>query len=287
MPSYEPAPHEPCPCRSGGAYRRCCARIAPLVERAMRLCGAGKYAEALGVLEESESDSVELLGRRATVLRLLGQNERFDELIGEALSRNPEYPRGLYLRAVSSMERNDWGAAALDLRKCESLLPPADHERRAEALTNLGVCLFNAGDIPGARDAWGTALRCRPDDDLARLNLLMLLGDHSGIRDAVTAEFAVEEPGDRAVIEAEREIRAIFSRAVAAQKAGRPADAIALYEELLERDPGSADSAMNLGICCLDIGDRRGALSAFRRFLALEPSSRDAVRIRKLLQSLR
>lgn len=281
--AFVPAPEDPCPCRSGATYAACCAPDAERIEEAMNLCEEGSCEDALALLA---GDGVELMGRRATVLRLLGRVEESEALVAAALERNPDYPRGLYLRAAAAAERGDPAAAARDLERCERLLPAADRERRAEALTNLGVARFNAGDRDGARDAWRRALALEPDDELARLNLLALARDGTGARDRVAAEFAVEETGDSLVLSNERRVAALFERAVAAQKSGRPDEAADLYEEILELDPVAADALLNLGLASLEIGDRRGARAAFERFLELEPRSREAARVKKLLATL-
>lgn len=282
--AYVPEPADPCPCRSGATYAACCAPDAERVEEAMNLCEEGSFEDALTLLA---GGSVELMGRRATVLRLLGRALESDALVAAALARNPDYPRGLYLRASSAAERGDHAAAARDLERCERLLPPADSARRAEALTNLGVALFNAGDRDGAREAWRRALALEPDDELARLNLLALARDGAGGRDRVAAEFAVEETGDSLVLSNERRVAALFEKAVEAQKGGRHEEAVGLYEEILELDPVAADALLNLGLASLEIGDRRGARAALERFVALEPRSREARRIAKLLARLK
>lgn len=281
---FAPAPEDPCPCRSGSPYALCCAPDEARIEEAMGLAEDGDCEDALLLLA---GESVELMGRRATVLRLLGRIDESEALVAAALARNPDYPRGLYLRASAAAERGDHASAARDLERCARLLPPLDLAHRAEAMTNLGVALFNLGDRDGARDAWRRALALEPDDELARLNLLSLARDGAGGRDRVAAEFVIEETADSLALSNERRVAGIFARAVDAQKAGRPDEAVPLYEQVLELDPVSADALLNLGLASLEIGDRRGARAALERFLALEPRSGESARVKKLLSSLR
>ncbi len=284
MPAYVPPPAGPCPCRSGAVYGDCCARDAARIERAMRLCDEDRAEEALAILG---GDAVEILGRRAIVLRMLGRVDESERLVAAALARNPDYPRGLYLRASSLLERGDFRGAARDFERCEKLLPHDDFGRRAEAYTNLGVALYNAGDVSGAREAWRGAITVEPDNEFARMNLLRLADDGAGGRDRVASEFAVEEPGDTLALENDRRAARLFAEAVELQRSGRVDEAIPLYEEVFDLDPTSADACLNLGYAHDEIGDLRTARDWFERFLSLEPRSAEAERVKKVLARMK
>lgn len=69
----------------------------------------------------------------------------------------------------------------------------------------------------------------------------------------------------------------LFEAALAKQRAGRPADAVALYQQAIRRDPKVAEAHNNLGCALLVLGRLPEAVAALERAVALRPDYAEAL----------
>jgi tetratricopeptide (TPR) repeat protein len=113
-----------------------------------------------------------LLGR----LRLLErQCEDAEEILRRHLSIQPASLNGLIQLALSVLCQQRWHDGAAILRQTIAIKPDF-----AEAHYNLGYARARAGDLPGARQSYVVALRCRPgyvDAHVALAEILLRAGD--------------------------------------------------------------------------------------------------------------
>ena len=71
---------------------------------------------------------------------------------------------------------------------------------------------------------------------------------------------------------------ALLYLAGALASAGRSADALPYFERALKAGPASTMALNGLGLARLDLGDRAGAAAAFRESLRLDPKQADIAR---------
>ncbi len=151
---------------------------------------------------------------------------------------------------------------------------------------NLGVVLYNRGDLVGARTEFEAALALRPDRAKARLNLgiaLVELGEpdraetelarvvaaHPNSTNALNAlGVALIKQGrseaavpylERAVALADHDPYTLTHLAVALTAAGRPADALGHYRRAIALLPDAGVPRLGLARAHLALGDLRGA----------------------------
>ena len=71
------------------------------------------------------------------------------------------------------------------------------------------------------------------------------------------------------------------------RRLGQPEKAVRYFRRAGRLDPGHANSALNLGVVLLhDLKDKKGALEAWRKYLALNPQDQRAEMIRKVVAQL-
>jgi serine/threonine protein kinase len=68
--------------------------------------------------------------------------------------------------------------------------------------------------------------------------------------------------------------------------AGKPREALASFEQAKTRSPGFAPAYRGIGMAKSQLGDKRGAAAAFRKYLELAPSAGDAASIKARLEKL-
>ncbi|MCX7826531.1 MAG: tetratricopeptide repeat protein [Verrucomicrobiae bacterium] len=132
---------------------------------------------------------------------------------------------------------------------------------------NLGVAAFAQRDYPTAVESFQNCLMLAPQNVSARLFLgaaHLRLGDLDAAYRETRAALDLEPQNPDAV----------NNLAVIAHRHGRPTDAEARLNELMQRFPDYAPAHLNLArLYELDLKDKRRALEHYRRYAALEPAS--------------
>jgi len=189
-------------------------------------------------------------------------------LWGEAARLAPGKSRPLINLGVIAIDKGD-RRQALDLFSRAIALEP----RNAEALFNRGKLHLDAGEYRQAIDDLQMAVAANPGLVRARINLGIAridAGDLAGAEAELRAALAIEPRSPRALTNLAEILRATE----------RTGEAVALYREALDADPTYSHAAARLGVTLENLGDRRGALDAYREFLVRGTTSsadRDAV----------
>lgn len=69
---------------------------------------------------------------------------------------------------------------------------------------------------------------------------------------------------------------------------GKPKEAIEEYRRALKIDPNHVNANRNTGVVLTyDLGDKKGAIKAFEKYLEVAPTAPDAAQIRQLIQELK
>ena len=206
------------------------------------------YASAVGHLKAAlvlDPDAGEVHYPLAMAYRGLGDRERADRLLRRwrtdgpgapvrlpdplmaalnGVLRNPQYYRDLASRAAS---RGDWALAAAHYRTASGAAPEL-----AMLRLNLGAALERLGDVRGAEDAFGEALRFDPllyRAHYALGNLLARSGRDSEAIDRFTDAVA-HNPNFAA---------AHLALADALRRTERSESALASYRRVIELEPGN------------------------------------------------
>ncbi|OLD65013.1 MAG: hypothetical protein AUI47_03220 [Acidobacteria bacterium 13_1_40CM_2_68_5] len=196
-------------------------------------------------------------------------------LWGEAARLAPENVRPLINLGVVAAEKGERDKA-LDLFTRAIRLEP----RNAEALFNRGKLHLDAGEHDQAIADLQGAIVAAPGMVRARINLAIARID---VRDLDAAEAELRA----ALVIEPRNPRALTNLGEVLRATNRAPEAVILYRQALDADPTYSHAAARLGVTLENLGDRQGALAAYRVFLArgtTSPTDRDAVL--KKVQSL-
>ena len=137
------------------------------------------------------------------------------------------------------------------------------------AETNLGLALYESGDVPGAIRHGEEAIRILPGFASARSNLGVALAD-AGRFDEALAQYhrAIElDPSDPDVYN---------NLGTTYYRSHRFDEAIAAFRDALARRPGHASAQYNLGTALAAKGDFPAAAEALREAVRLDPGNPSA-----------
>jgi Flp pilus assembly protein TadD len=137
-----------------------------LVERAARLHGERRNAEAVELLRQAVELAPDDPTPRMLEVRLLVSLDRHDEALARAdelVAMQPGSPDVLHLRGMTRLSAGRAAAAEADLRRAVELAP----EHR-ESVTGLAVVLIEQRRLVEADDLLDWVLERWPDDDTAR-----------------------------------------------------------------------------------------------------------------------
>jgi tetratricopeptide (TPR) repeat protein len=149
------------------------------------------------------------------------------------------------------------------------------------ALGNLGFALAARGDATGAEEALRRLLRVQPRDARARYRLALLLEQQGRLAPALE-EYRLAARYDGRSADYQQ------AWGVAALRSGLPEEAVHAFRRALEEDPLRSASHKALGVTLVEmLGRRAEGEPHLRRALELNPTDRDAPRIRQLLAQKR
>jgi tetratricopeptide (TPR) repeat protein len=167
---------------------------------------------------------------------------------------------------------NDRGAYEEGLRVADQALALAGAD--ATAWTARGWSLENLGRLPEAEDAYRAALRFDPQSPWASVGLATVL-EKSGRTDEAGRIY--RSIADRGVSRQERDTDLLEIVGWSAFKAGRAAEAEALFRRCLEIEPRRTAVHFDLALTLLAAGRAQEALGQYRVGLD-EPDDADALR---------
>jgi tetratricopeptide (TPR) repeat protein len=256
-----------------------------------------KFEEARRWAEQARDTGADLpavLVALADVARLKGDLKEADTLLGRVAAAAPD-PGAEYVKALVGIDRGRPTEEILGLlsqvargedllrvlyRKARTLAAAGrnDEARRAiDRILALNRDHERTKSLAARIDAGLTvALRIDPAADSTRE-----VAAHSpagGARDGVLEAAEKPEPEKPAVVPAPAggegggavgggNVESMLTRALRMQENGQAAQAIELFEAVLERQPGNIDAMSGIGYCHLDRGNKGQAISWFRRAL--------------------
>jgi tetratricopeptide (TPR) repeat protein len=206
------------------------------------------------------------LNAQGTQLHMQGKLAKAADCYQQALALDDDNATSHNNLGFLLAQQRQWKEALKHLQKAVSLAP-----KSANFLSNLGQVLAGTGDVQDGLDILHKAANLDPTnaqvwDNLARLRLNM--GDAAG------AENAWRQAYRNATYDA----RIITSLATAIAMQNRHPEAIALYQQALDINPGYADAWAQLGVSLFLRQDYGSAREALQRALALDAANYTALR---------
>ena len=196
----------------------------------------------------------------AVVAHKEGRFAEAEAVYRAALARNAEDADAGNLLGVLCQQT---GRLAESRKLLEAVI--ARHPLMETAHNNLGVTLQAEGDLTGALDAYARAVALSPGYAEARHNIALLATD---LEDYARAEAELVE----ALRYAPKMPELYLALGNVHLGTGRLDSAMALYQALLDLDPGHAIGHNNIGMVFSRLGLPQAAIARFDRTLALDPS---------------
>ena len=179
--------NDACPCGSGLKYKKCCmlagqSSVRDLLRSAMQDIEAGLVKEADSVLEKvlsQQPDHPDALHLSGLVADRLGNSARALDRIGRAIARAPN--NAVYYNSLGILhgQRMRAGDALAAFRKALALRP-----LYPQALHNLALQLYGAGEFDEAESCYRRLLEASPEFVTGQVNLANLLQAQGRLDDA-------------------------------------------------------------------------------------------------------
>lgn len=135
----------------------------------------------------------------------------------------------------------------------------------ADAWHYLGICLYEQNRTGAALEALGRAERLRPDEPMHAANHARVLRETGDPASAL-------QRIDKALVPGHDNPRLVAERARILQRLQRADEAATQLASVLEANPADGELWRQLGECREQATDAQGALEAYDRALALDPS---------------
>ncbi|HEX2561725.1 tetratricopeptide repeat protein [Phenylobacterium sp.] len=220
---------------------------------------AARWARAGTEQHPKDSDLFNMLG---VALRRMGRLKEALEALDAAARLNPKNPAVLQNKGNVLNDLKD-GPGAVDVFTRLVRAQPGN----AELQRGLGRGYLHSGELAKAEMRYRLAVKLKPDNQDAWMDLLALLTDGYRIAEAVEAL-------DRAVAANPGSARLLEAKAVMLRRAGRRRDADAYLTELAATHPSQAWIHYQIGLTVADY-DRERANHHLRRAFELAPHSLD------------
>jgi predicted Zn-dependent protease len=279
-------PYSPCPCGSGKKFKWCCEPIYAGIVRAFEQEENGQHEAALRIMDQviaEHGGNPEAWGKKAELLYRHEQFQEADAVLEKAFAINPNYPFGLWLRAMIRFQEGEVAGALLLARKAADAYDPQAHSFLAQVYALIFELEMQMNRPVAARAALRQVLHYQPSDEELRKRFDELFGEKSNLPASARREYALQSPPANAP--AAR--RKAWDTAFAAVGKPRLGDFARIFGELTRQDQSDAAAWFNLAIASAWLGDNRAALAALDRYLDLETDETRAVTAATLMEVLR
>jgi tetratricopeptide (TPR) repeat protein len=222
---------------------------------------AGRRRDVLGSALRDRPGDLSLLmalGNSYPVGRSEGVGERL-RWFQAAVAAHPGSAAPHNNLGLALWNKGELDAAVVELREAVRLGP-----NLTRAHSNLGLALRDKGELDAAVAELRVAVRLDPESVLAHNNLGLVLADR-GETDAALAEYRMAIRLDPKYAHAHNNLGSVL------HQQGDHDGAIAAYREAIRVDPKYAIAHYNLGNVLDEKGDRDGAIAAYREAIRINP----------------
>jgi tetratricopeptide (TPR) repeat protein len=271
-----PDPYASCPCGSGKKFKWCCAAYFSTVEKAFEQERQGLHDAALQTIRglvDTHADSPAVWSYYAEFLYSAGQAEKAEEAISEALKRNPNFGRALFLRGLFREEEGELLGALLLYRKAAEAYDPEAHDQLAQVYERIFRTEFLLLNRPvAARAAHERLIHFMPADAELHEQFEGLFGDQSRLPAAARKKYA---------------FRPTAKPVPGAAATGKFSDARKAFEDLTRLTPDDPAAWFNLGVVLAWLGEQPQAVAALLKSIELETDDYRAEEAGALVEVLR
>jgi tetratricopeptide (TPR) repeat protein len=251
---------------------------APAAPRALTPAEPPKAVVTPKVAPKPKPDTPESLAAKADVLATAGQHDAALVAYDEALRLNPSFAPALLGRARS------FGAMGRTADALEAYRRVVAADRREGAAHRAIVeILMGERRWREALEAADAFLRVRPNDAEGlelRGDILTNLGRRTEALAAYNTAIALNPNDDnlsQKIEEARVDVPGILSRALIASASGNYAQALGLFDEILEVEPGNVNALIGKAVAYRRSGRLHEALNCLDLVLSLQPGNAAAL----------
>jgi tetratricopeptide (TPR) repeat protein len=276
-----------CPCGSGKKFKWCCQPIHAEIARAYELDEKGQHEAALRIMDgvvARHADNPEALGRQAL---LLFQNEKVaeaEQALDKALTLNPRYAFGQYLRGRFRSFEGELAGSLLLYRKAIDLYSAEAKDILAQIYVDVFDAEMKLNHPVAARAAGEIAGRLQPGSEQLRQGMEAVFGPKnpnlppSARREYKYKPLAADAAAPR---------RTAWEQALGQAQTGKLADAAAAFVQLTRDDGADRAAWYNLGLTRAWLGENPAAVEALEQYVAQENDEAEAAQAWALVEVLR
>ena len=230
--------------------------------------------QAVGLIQQGHLEEAEIIYRKlleegacsyiifanlAAVYGMQGRTKEVVPLLKKAIAINSSYPEDHFNLGIALYNQGDLEAATTSFRQALAINP-----HYPEALFSLGNALHGQGNLQAAIDAYRQALAVKPDYPEAYSNLGIALHGQGNLQAAIDAY-------RQALAIKPNFPDAYYNLGNALRGQDNLQAAIAAYRQALAIKPNFPDAYSSLGIALRNQGDLQAAIAAYRQALAIKP----------------
>ena len=135
--------YTPCPCGSGKKFKWCCQPVYADINRALEQDANGQEERALRLIDQvvhKHPGNPEAWGQKARLLYNHGKVDQAEEALAKAFEINPNYPFGLWLRAIFRFQEGETRGALLLARKAADAYDPDARDQLGQVYRMIFEC---------------------------------------------------------------------------------------------------------------------------------------------------
>lgn len=273
--------YSPCLCGSGKKFKWCCAPLYEAVEKAFAQERNKQHAVALQQMQELTRQHAQnsAVWCYLADLHLLQSNlEEAGKAIAEALARNPQHAKALYLKAALLHERDQFPEALVAYRQAADACDPSAHEMMADIHMGIAQCETIRNHPFAAKAALDVAHRCMPSSEPIQEYLNRYYG--------VASEYPAivrKNHGFKKMIKKD----ALPLDVQQATQGGKLGKLHQLMEGLVAQLSYDPAFFYNLGLTRAWVGDDRGAIEALDEYVRQATNEQEAAEAWCLADAIR
>ncbi|GAB6160847.1 hypothetical protein JCM12298_00060 [Desulfothermus naphthae] len=235
-------------------------------------CGKEKEIKAKmeNLLKEYPNDKPRLLIEIATMYMEKGCLDEAERIVDIALSNNPLYTKGWWLKSEIALKKNDPNSALSALKKLYELNPNS-----SKILYNIGKIYLAKENLDKAKNFFLMAIKVDPKNEKLVQNIW---------NSYLEKDFVEEVLRDFSHILFEKlTVETLNNLAVCLSKKGSVEQAIIAYRQALKKEPKNSRIHYNLAVAYLKAGKKKNSLIHLNEAIQIDPEFEDA---KKLLDKL-
>jgi tetratricopeptide (TPR) repeat protein len=265
--------YAPCPCGSGKKLKWCCQHIFVDIERAFEQAERGQFEAALRIMDgviKAHPDNPEAWGRKAQLLFAEDRIDEGEEALQKAFDINPNYPRGLLMRASLRFSEGEVGGALILARRAAESFDPGAHDYLFQVYQLIADCEMRRNRPVAAHAALRLMLRYQPGEQQLREALEAAFGPRSRFPECARHVYTFLSPPADATGAAGGERRKAWDAVLDQVDSPRLGTLAAAFEQLTVQDPADPAAWFNLGLVQAWLGENHKGLAALDKYLELE-----------------